>query len=77
MKYLICLFAAGVVTIGLGTSLPAAEDSSKPNVIVILADDKYYSAVRGSCYYREHAIFIDKTPLLRIALDCGRFSPIQ
>ena len=67
------LFLVGRASFPCAAAAPAA----KPNVLVILADDKYGLVVPDVRCPRQNARFQGESDVLRITVNCGEFRPIQ
>jgi hypothetical protein len=52
------------------------DNSCRPNVVLILADDKAERASNEASFLREGRCFQRKHPEFRSAADCGRFGAI-
>lgn len=67
-------FVITLISLCAGLSSAAAGAAERPNVIFILADDKYECPTRNAAICRENACFSSKLVDPQMSLNCGRFS---
>lgn len=70
------LIAGGLLLVASVAHAADGASAKQPNIIFILADDKYEYLMANVRFWQEMACFRRKSSSSQITLDCGRFRAI-